>query len=135
MRCRYYVGPLEHRVVSGRIAMSGDYMHECVCGNQYYEWALLDPDVPHDEIERRIAARAARRLKTGNANFSIVRAEPSDSQTRLLRLLKMTVPDTYIWAARMLKKAGYRKNGIPRGTNWQGARKLADEQLLKAAKR
>lgn len=86
-------------------------------------------------LDRRIAARMARKLTTGNANFHITRASPSDSQCRLLELLKLTIPDNYVWAAKMLKKAGYSPNGMPRHKSWQYTKKLTDAQLLKEARR
>lgn len=45
MRCRWYTGPLEHRVIGGRVGITGSYLHECSCGRAYNEWADEDATV------------------------------------------------------------------------------------------
>lgn len=42
MRCRYYVGPLEHKriqAVNGSFSITGTAMSECSCGKNYPYWA------------------------------------------------------------------------------------------------
>ena len=54
----------------------------------------------------------------------------SKSQNRAIKILGLTVTDSYQVAAETLGNAGYRKDGIPQGHNWRTAAKLSDADLI-----